>query len=77
MTFSEFIATRKITNTPRGDFLEDTKTLINCKKFPAVTSWGDLYCFMRGRRACDEAIAEGRKLWAQYKKSLNVEDIVS
>ena len=77
MSFSDFIAGRRITNTPRGDFIGDTKTLINCKKFPAVTSWGDLYGFMRGRNACPEAIAEGRKLWALYKKQITVEDIAS
>jgi hypothetical protein len=71
--FSDFIQSRNITNSPRGDFLADTKTLINCGKFPTVTCWGQLFAFVSSRHASPEAIAEARKLWRQYQKSLTLE----
>lgn len=67
MTFPDFIHSRNITRSPRGDFLADSKTLINAGKFPAVTCWGDLYGFVSSRHASPEALAEARKLWRQFK----------
>jgi hypothetical protein len=76
--FAEFIRSRNITDSPRGDFLADCKTLINARKFPDVQTWGDLYCFMRMRNECrPEALAEARKLWRSYQKSFTLEDITS
>lgn len=77
MTFAEFIQSRNITNSPRGDFIADTKTLINCRRFPAVTCWSELYSFMSNRRASQEAIAEARKLWRSFQKSHTLEDVLS
>jgi hypothetical protein len=34
MTFTEFIQSRRITDSPRGDFIEDTKALIGGNRFP-------------------------------------------
>jgi hypothetical protein len=68
-TFTSFIQSCFITNSPRGDFIADAKTLISAGVFPAIDSWGDLYAFMMRRRACPEAVTEGRKLWAQFRKS--------
>jgi hypothetical protein len=71
MTFAKFIQSKNITNSPRGDFIADTKTLINASVFPVVESWGDLYRFMIRRRACPEAIEEARKLWRAYKSEVS------
>ena len=69
MTFAEFIASRHMTNSPRGNLLADSKTLINAGKFPDVKCWPDLYRFMIGRTARPEAIDEARKLWRSYLKA--------
>jgi hypothetical protein len=34
MTFTEFIQSRRTTDTPRRDFIEDTKALIRINRFP-------------------------------------------
>jgi hypothetical protein len=68
-TFASFIQSARVTNSPRGDFISDTKTLIDWGKLPAINSWRDLHSFMFWKRhACPEAIAEGRKLWREYQK---------
>jgi hypothetical protein len=77
-TFSDFIKAARVTETPRGDFIADTKTLINCNKFPDdFKNWGELYHFMISRHACEPAITEARKVWRQYRKSLTLEDVLS
>jgi hypothetical protein len=75
MTFAEFIQSARVTETPRGDFIADAKTLINACVFPAIDSWGDLYGFMMRRRACPEAIEQARKVWRQYQKSKTLETV--
>jgi hypothetical protein len=65
--FADYLQSRNITKSPRGDFLADSKTLINAGKFPTVTCWGELYSFMASRHASPEAIAQARKLWRQFK----------
>jgi hypothetical protein len=67
-TFTDFIKASRITRSPRGGFLADAKTLINCGKFPTIDSWTDLLRFVRGRNACDDAIALARSLWSEYQK---------
>jgi hypothetical protein len=79
MTFSEYIRSRRVTDTPRGDFIADTKSLIETGKFPDVESWTALELELAGRGACREAFREARKLWReyQYQGALTVEDILS
>jgi hypothetical protein len=76
-TFAHYIASRHVTHSPRGDFLADSKTLINAGRFPAATCWGDVHRFMSKRNACPEAISEARKLWRSYQKTLTLEEVVS
>ena len=75
-TFSDFMASRNITRSVRGDFIADTQTLINAKKFPPINCWAELYNFMRARNATDEAMTEARKLWRAYQKSLDALETV-
>jgi hypothetical protein len=76
-TFADYINAARVTDTPRGDLIADTKTLINARVFPDVKTWAELYGFMCQRHACPEAIAEARKLWRSYQKSLTLEDVLS
>jgi hypothetical protein len=73
--FVEFIRSCRITDSPRGNFLADTKTLISCNKMPTIRCWGQLYGFMSARHARPETIAEARKVWKRYQKSISPEDI--
>lgn len=71
MTFKSYIQSARVTETPRGDFIADCKTLINCNKLPDVQSWSELYGFMWKRGACREAIEEARKVWRQYQAKVS------
>jgi hypothetical protein len=73
MSFANFLLPLHVTKSPRGDFIADAKMLISCGRFPVVTNWSELYLLMRTRNACPEAIAEARKLWRTYSKSMTPE----
>jgi hypothetical protein len=78
MSFANFILplhASRTTKSARGDFIADSKTLINARAFPAVTSWPELYKFLRTRNACPETIDEARKLWRAYQKSTTPETV--
>jgi hypothetical protein len=69
MTFVEFIKRARVTETPRGDFIADTQTLVSCGKLPDFKTWGELYVFMTSRHACAPAIEQARRVWRQYRKA--------
>ena len=73
MTFKEFIQTAYVTNTPRGAFIADLKTLINAGVVPnGFYGWNDLYSFMAyHHRTSPEAIETARKVWRQYKSKVS------
>jgi hypothetical protein len=78
MTFTDYIKSARVTQTPRGDFIADTKTLINCGKFPDMKTWSELYHFMSMRNAGGEAINQARRVWRQYHKAATTpEDALS
>jgi hypothetical protein len=68
-TFTEFVSSRRITDTPRGDFIEDTRSLISIGQFSEPEGLGDLIFFLRSRQACQEAVRQGRKVWHQYARA--------
>lgn len=68
ITFSDFIRARNITNSPRGAFLAEMKTLINAGAVPPVREWPELYRFFSRQRASDETITIARQLWREYRK---------
>jgi hypothetical protein len=73
-TFTEFIQSRRITDTPRGDFIEDTKGLILVNRFPDPKSLAALEWFMVNKRhARKKAIREARNLWREYVRSQSKE----
>jgi hypothetical protein len=73
MTFADYITSCRVTDTPRGDFIEDTRVLIRTGKLPNLRSWDQLQSLMRSRGACSEAIDEGRKVWRQYESKRDAE----
>ncbi len=77
MTFVDFIQRRNITGSRRGDFIADSKTLINAGVFPGVKAWADLYRFLSRRRTSDETIIEARRLWRAYLKATALEGKLS
>lgn len=68
MNFKEFVISRRKTDSPRGDFVEDCKSLIKLGKMPNFHSLGALVEFIRWRHACPEALREARKLWKEYTR---------
>lgn len=66
MTFKQWLATRNVTQNPRGDFLDDAK---GDSSFPEVHSKDQLETYLASKSACSEAVVEALKLWRQYAKS--------
>jgi hypothetical protein len=70
MNFQQFIMAAKVRDNVRGDFIEGTRLLIKCDKFPAsVTRRDELHAFMVfQRQACRKAVATGRKVWREFER---------
>lgn len=71
LEWAKFLATRRVTDTPRGDFLTDAyrdADMLN------ADSWDKVDFILRRKHACVEAIREGRKLWRQYQKALTIQN---
>jgi hypothetical protein len=65
-SFREFIHTRRVTDTPRGDFIADAR----CDpRFPDVQRWSELetYLWLQAE-ACPEAIREAKRLWKEFER---------
>jgi hypothetical protein len=69
MTFKEFILACRVSDSPRGDFVDDTQTLIRLDRFPNVDSWEDLEFFLLSRSACPEARTAAKGIWREYEMS--------
>jgi hypothetical protein len=67
MTFHEYIQTRRITDTPRGDFIADAK---GDSKLIEAKSWDQLWTHLYTRGACPEAIKAARSVWRGYEKKV-------
>lgn len=68
MTFTDFLQSRNVTNSPRGEFIAEAKTLINADVIPDIQAWAELYRFLCRRGANDETITIARHLWREYRK---------
>ena len=67
-TFTEFLHTRRITDTPRGDFIRDAR---GDRWWPNPSSWLDLESYLRQSphgHACLDAIREAQRLWREYER---------
>jgi hypothetical protein len=71
LTFAKFIMSRHVTDTPRGDFIDDSRLLIKLDKLPAIQKRSELDAFLWGRGAAPVAVLAGRKLWGEYKRARN------
>jgi hypothetical protein len=79
MTFTDYIQNRRVTGTPNGDFVADTKFLIGCarqgiglphRRWRDPKTRDQLICFMMfGRGACHEAIEAAKQVWAAYRRA--------
>lgn len=67
MSFYEWIMTRRITDTPRGDLIYDIK---RDKQFTAINDKESIERYLVRKHACQEAIAEFKKLWKEYERCL-------
>lgn len=64
MTFYEWAMTKRITNTPRGDFLQDMRSDESAAK--VANSREDWEAHLRAYNACDSARVAFRSLWVSY-----------
>ena len=63
--FRTFIRARRVTDTPRGDFIADAKA---DRHFPDARSWAQLACYLVHRHACHGAINAARRVWNAYAR---------
>jgi hypothetical protein len=74
MTFTDYIK-RRVTDTPNGDFVEDTKSLISIGKFPDVQSLDQLLAFMSSRSStCREAKQAAKRVWRNTRERETMDD---
>ena len=69
-TFAQYIDSCRVTENPRGEFIDDIQTLNRAGKFPDVQHWADLYRFVSSRTTSPETMNTARKLWRKYRMSL-------
>jgi hypothetical protein len=68
MTFSDFIATRQCSGSPRGKLVGLLQTWRSAGVMPPCEEWRDLYFVLLHRHdTTDETITEARKLWFDFK----------
>jgi hypothetical protein len=63
MTFSEWLKTARITDTPQGDFIDDARS---DSHFPNVQTWDQLDNYLLSRGACREAKEAAKLVWRRY-----------
>lgn len=66
-SFYEWVMTRHVTDTPRGDLIHDIKS---DRGFTAANDRDSIEGYLARRHACKEAIGEFRKLWKEYEGCL-------
>lgn len=68
MSFAEYILyCRVVSDTERGDLVEDMQRLIRAGKMPAVKTWRELECFIVGAGGCSHVVAVARAIWADFE----------
>ena len=65
VTFRDYLMSRRVTDTPAGDFVGDAKS---DKKFPDAQTWDEVetYLIMRGADAHVRGI--GKEVWNAYER---------
>lgn len=70
MTFKEYLATRRVTDTLAGDFTTDARS---DRRLPNVTTWPELRRYVEGRAGLAtraEAVAAAYQVWQGYQVAL-------
>lgn len=72
--FGKYLATRKTTDDPENDFVEDTWRLfwagrITYEQLLAIQSWENVESLLINNGACPEAVAAGRAVWNEYHRA--------
>lgn len=70
MTFKEYLMTRRITDTPNGDFVGDAK---RDRQFPDARSWDQVESYLVNRGAPYAAIEAGKSVWKAYLRNRSAE----
>jgi hypothetical protein len=65
--FREWLRARRVTDTPRGDFVGDAR---RDPQFPDIASAEQLDLYLALRGAGREVRQIGRRLWRQYAREL-------
>lgn len=65
MPFYEWVLTRRVTDSPRGDLIYDIK---KDERFTTADNEASIEAYLIRRHACSEAIEAFRKLWKEYKR---------
>lgn len=66
MSFKSYIAQRRITDTPAGDFVADARA---DRTFPDAKTWDEVRSYLRQRGACGDAVKAAHSVWRQYERS--------
>jgi len=70
MTFKEYLATRRVTDTPAGNFTADARS---DRRFPDVTTWAELRRYVESRAEfsiSDKVVEAARQVWRGYQSAL-------
>ena len=63
MSFKSYLARRRTTETPAGDFVEDAR---RDRRMPDVQSWKELKRYLEGQRVDYMVMDAARTVWASY-----------
>lgn len=63
-SFKEYIAARRITDTPQGDFTTDAR---QDSRLPDAKSWKELNGYLTMKGVAREVIDAARSVWRQYE----------
>lgn len=64
MTFHDYLATRRITDTPQGDFVKDAR---RDPEMAQINSWPELCEHLEGCWADRDVIRAARLVWRGYE----------
>ncbi len=70
MTFKEYLATRRITGTPAGNFTEDAR---RDQRLPEVTTWAELRRHVERKAGIgvrDRVVEAAHQVWRGYQLAL-------
>lgn len=63
MSFKEYVAKRRVTDTPAGDFVGDAK---RDRELPDARTWPELATYLASRGAHRDAVSAARSVWRGY-----------